>query len=407
MRKRLFIKIIAFILINTFLLLDISWATGGEILSFESSDCLSPALQINSNLLTTSFSKLYHHELFPGVEFSPLFERLKKIELAIFDLDETLAISARYLSNPAMEGLKFLLKNKVHTAIITGAGIRAAEARVLNKLKKTLKAEGASWALDYLHIFTCLGNEGFKFKQDGERKQRFKFDLNKDLIDKVREIIDENGDSENIDYSVFGKKGSTGETLVVRVVFDQTQKNKIQKMHKVAEKIRKEFRRQNINLNILESASRAIEITVNGKEYAVGFLMDELSIDAERILIVGDSFGPIGADRSMRFERTLNSLFFNVGPEIKEAELNAGIFTTSFKGPDAAEGILELLRQAKDDVNAKQSLKNKADQENDNVRALKVMGQKRDAITQLLGNLDVSRLKQDILVQLELVGQAI
>ncbi|MBU1087090.1 MAG: hypothetical protein KKD05_06180, partial [Candidatus Omnitrophica bacterium] len=106
-------RFISLVLIHAFLMLDLAWAGNGDILSLKSSDCLSPALQINSNILTTSFSKLYYDELFPGIELQPLLERLKQIELAVFDLDETLAVSGGYVSNRVIEGLKFLLKNKV------------------------------------------------------------------------------------------------------------------------------------------------------------------------------------------------------------------------------------------------------------------------------------------------------
>lgn len=62
--KKMWFKVIAFILINSFLLLDITWAGGGEIFTLKQVDYLSPSLTINNQIVIENFQRL--HEIKSG-----------------------------------------------------------------------------------------------------------------------------------------------------------------------------------------------------------------------------------------------------------------------------------------------------------------------------------------------------
>ncbi|MBU1925390.1 MAG: hypothetical protein KKB82_05645 [Candidatus Omnitrophica bacterium] len=349
MCRKIIVQTILFILINSFFLLDICWAADVGVFRLKQHSCLSPALQMNSNIITGSFFKLYHDHLFVEDDFGALFKRLEKIKLAVFDLDGTLAFGSRDAPRAIIEGLKFLLINKTHVAVITGSGVNSTRGRIINELIKSLKDEGAFWAIDYLHVFTHLGNKGFRLKDDGEQEEYFRFEIHRSLAPKLIKIVREVCDKEDVHYSIFSKKGKNNNFLVFRIVFEELQliRNRTQMMQEIAEGINEKFRQQDIGLSVLKTGEASMEIAVKAKGYAVGFLMDELGVEPEEIMFVGDSFGPRGGDRSMRFDRTLNSLFFNVGLDIDGKDLNKDILTTTLKGPEASQRILQLLKIAK------------------------------------------------------------
>lgn len=57
--KKKWFKTISFLLIHAFLLLDIAWAGGTEILSSKNNDCLSPMVQIGNDSLQVYFNSAY------------------------------------------------------------------------------------------------------------------------------------------------------------------------------------------------------------------------------------------------------------------------------------------------------------------------------------------------------------
>lgn len=60
--SKLWFKVIALILINSFLLLDVAWAKGGKFLFQKQTNCLSPEVKINNQVLIDNFQNLYEVE---------------------------------------------------------------------------------------------------------------------------------------------------------------------------------------------------------------------------------------------------------------------------------------------------------------------------------------------------------
>ncbi|MBU1925393.1 MAG: HAD hydrolase family protein, partial [Candidatus Omnitrophica bacterium] len=286
-----------------------------------------------------------YNELFSAGNSVELLKKLEKTKLAVFDLDETLANVDKDVPAGTIEELKSLLEKEINIAIVTGAGKFRVMPRLINKLKQSLGKDKLG-LLQNLRVYTRLGNAGFGFNEAGEEVDLEETAIPDYQIENIKKIItasaEEIGIGEGINYKLTYKKEAKGNTLIVRIGFDDLA-NKKGDMHKMAQEIRKMFESEEIKLKVIESGEVAVEIAVNGKDYAIASLMDKLGVLADEIAFFGDSFGLNGGDRAMRFDATLKSLFFNVGPDIEEQELNEGILTSKVKGPSATEKILKLL----------------------------------------------------------------
>ncbi|MCG2711946.1 MAG: NUDIX hydrolase [Candidatus Omnitrophica bacterium] len=86
--KGLWFKVIAFILINSFLLLDVAWAGGGKISADKNTDTLAAQIQISQQQFNMNFDNLYGGQL--GNTAVPVSEKYQQVIDNIYGLGQKL-----------------------------------------------------------------------------------------------------------------------------------------------------------------------------------------------------------------------------------------------------------------------------------------------------------------------------
>ncbi len=184
MNKKMLFKTIAVILIQAFLLLDIAWAGGTEILPSKQVDCLSPAVQIDTQLLTENFQKLYEVKLgkpilkdvnLPDEISTPTTTNIASFRIKIADLIRTvlavlrpkrnrivaiLFLAILYLFVP---GQSMFFDHNFSNQVVAAETAAAPQEQ---ELKRLIEALGGKYSSDSYEACTKLGkmnNERAKF----------------------------------------------------------------------------------------------------------------------------------------------------------------------------------------------------------------------------------------------------
>ncbi|MDD5613548.1 MAG: HAD family hydrolase [Candidatus Omnitrophica bacterium] len=257
------------------------------------------------------------------------------VKFVALDVDFTLADRTEPISRDIVKAIFDLNEKGIAICIISGVFYEAMDRRVIAQIRQYQASSRRVFDWENFYIFAAVGSEGYAFDREGRERQMFQQSFTQtqnDLIEKVAE-----------DFKIIYGLDSITEVYRSSGKFTAYFKNTgtgfvAEYVHFLTDRL------SSAGIRISAAGnSESVDITIADKGDALRFMKSLLGLQAENIMVVGDSFKyAYGNDRPMIID---GALVFNVGDAASDPRV---INTRYFLAPDAAgpqhtKDLLEIL----------------------------------------------------------------